>query len=81
MSLLHRLACLLLLSFPLAVPAAGQTSADFKGETVTIQIGHGPDGGHDTCRLALAHHYGRLIPDHPAVRVNEHAGMTQQDIA
>jgi len=46
--------------------AAAQTT-DFKGETVTIQIGYGPGGGYDTYGRALARHYGRFIPGNPAV--------------
>jgi len=60
---LRRLACPLLLSLPLAAPAASQTPADFKGETVTVQIGYGPGGGYDTYGCVQAHRYGRFIPD------------------
>jgi len=51
----------------LAAPATGQTPADFKGETITIQIGYGPGGGYDTYGRALARHYGRFIPGNPTV--------------
>jgi len=51
----------------LAAPAAAQVGADFKGETVTIQIGYGPGGGYDTYGRALARHYGRLIPGNPTI--------------
>jgi hypothetical protein len=37
----------------LTIPATGQTPADFKGETITIQIGYGPGGGYDTYGRAL----------------------------
>jgi tripartite-type tricarboxylate transporter receptor subunit TctC len=47
-------------------PAAAQ-AADFRGETITIQIGYGPGGGYDTYGRALARHYGRLIPGNPTV--------------
>ena len=57
-------ACLGLLS--LAAPATAQ-GPDFKGETITIQIGYGPGGGHDTYGRALARHYGRFIPGNPNV--------------
>jgi tripartite-type tricarboxylate transporter receptor subunit TctC len=49
-----------------ALPAAAQ-APDFKGETVTIQIGYGPGGGYDTYGRALARHYGRFIPGNPTV--------------
>ncbi len=53
-------------ALPLYVaPAAAQT--DFRGETVSIQIGYGPGGGYDTYGRALARHYGRLIPGNPNV--------------
>ena len=46
-------------------PAAAQ--ADFRGETISIQIGYGPGGGYDTYGRALARHYGRFIPGNPNV--------------
>ena len=53
-------------ALPLYVaPAAAQ--ADFKGETISIQIGYGPGGGYDTYGRALARHYGRFIPGNPNV--------------
>src|SRR6476661_1404909 len=51
----------------LAEPAAAQAPVDFKGETITIQIGYGPGGGYDTYGRALARHYGRFIPGNPFV--------------
>src|SRR3954467_13714255 len=50
-----------------AAPAHAQAGPDFKGETITIQIGYGPGGGYDTYGRALARHYGRFIPGNPAV--------------
>src|SRR4051794_15473656 len=41
--------CLLaLLLVALAAPAHAQSGTDFKGETISIQIGYGPGGGYDT---------------------------------
>ena len=40
---------------------------DFRGETISIQIGYGPGGGYDTYGRALARHYGRFIPGNPNV--------------
>jgi tripartite-type tricarboxylate transporter receptor subunit TctC len=51
----------------LLTDAAAQAPADFKGETITIQIGYGAGGGYDTYGRALARHYGRFIPGHPNV--------------
>jgi tripartite-type tricarboxylate transporter receptor subunit TctC len=50
----------------LAKPAMAQPR-DFKGETISIQIGYGPGGGYDTYGRVLARHYGRLIPGNPNV--------------
>src|SRR6185436_12621405 len=53
-------------ALPLDVaPALAQ--ADFRGETISIQIGYGPGGGYDTYGRALAKHYGRFIPGNPGV--------------
>jgi tripartite-type tricarboxylate transporter receptor subunit TctC len=41
--------------------------ADFRGETVSIQIGYGPGGGYDTYGRVLARHLGRFIPGNPNV--------------
>src|SRR5262245_29956602 len=65
MLLARLLTCPVLCLVP--VLAAAQTPADFRGETVTIQIGYGPGGGYDTYGRALARHYGRFIPGHPNV--------------
>ena len=46
-------------------PAVAQ--ADFRGETISIQIGYGPGGGYDTYGRALARHFGRFIPGNPNV--------------
>jgi hypothetical protein len=46
-------------------PAAAQ--ADFRGETISIQIGYGPGGGYDTYGRVLARHLGRFIPGNPNV--------------
>ena len=53
-------------ALPLYVaPATAQ--ADFRGETISIQIGYGPGGGYDTYGRTLARHYGRFIPGNPNV--------------
>ena len=63
--LLGCLLSLLMLLPLLGAPAHAQT--DFKGETLSIQIGYGPGGGYDTYGRALARHYGRFIPGNPNV--------------
>ena len=47
--------------------AAAQAPADFKGETISIEIGYGAGGGYDTYGRILARHFGRLIPGNPNV--------------
>jgi tripartite-type tricarboxylate transporter receptor subunit TctC len=51
------------------IPASGiaQTTADFKGETITINIGYPPGGAPDAYVRVLAKHYGRYIPGNPAI--------------
>jgi tripartite-type tricarboxylate transporter receptor subunit TctC len=48
-----------------AGPALAQ--ANFRDETISIQIGYGPGGGYDTYGRVLARHYGRFIPGNPNV--------------
>src|SRR5262245_56185534 len=55
------------LGLTLLVASAHAQVPDFRGETVTIQIGYGPGGGYDTYGRALARHYGRFIPGNPTV--------------
>ena len=63
-----------LLLIALAAPAHAQSGTDFKGETISIQIGYGPGGGYDTYGRALARHLGRFIPGNPTWCAEEHAG-------
>jgi tripartite-type tricarboxylate transporter receptor subunit TctC len=62
----RRLGPSLITALLLAAPAAAQTP-DFRGETITVQIGYGPGGGYDTYGRLLARHYGRLVPGSPSV--------------
>src|SRR3954447_9103449 len=59
-------ACALLGVLMLGTPTHGQSGADFKGETISIQIGYGPGGGYDTYGRARARHFGRSIPGNPS---------------
>ena len=47
--------------------AAAQTDADFKGKSISINIGGWPGGSPDIFFRVLAKHYGRFIPGNPAV--------------
>src|SRR5829696_10237869 len=50
-----------------AVGSLSAQAADFRGETIAIEIGYGPGGGYDTYGRVLAKHYGRFIPGNPTV--------------
>lgn len=55
--------------------AGGPADAtDFKGRTITIQVGFAPGGGYDTYARILARHLGRHIPGGPAVVVQNMPG-------
>jgi tripartite-type tricarboxylate transporter receptor subunit TctC len=55
-------------------PAVAQTAADFKGETIGINVGFPPGGSYDPYFRVLARHYGRFIPGNPAVIVKNMPG-------
>src|ERR1700757_204688 len=60
-----------------AVPAHGQTVADFyKGKTVTIVVGADAGGGYDLTARTVAHHLGRHIPGEPGVIVQDKPGAS-----
>jgi tripartite-type tricarboxylate transporter receptor subunit TctC len=54
-------------ALPLVIASAPAQPRDFRGETISIQIGYGPGGGYDTYGRMLARHYGRFIPGNPNV--------------
>jgi tripartite-type tricarboxylate transporter receptor subunit TctC len=51
----------------LSEPAAAQTSANFKGETININIGYPAGGAPDLYFRVLARHFGHHIPGNPIV--------------
>jgi tripartite-type tricarboxylate transporter receptor subunit TctC len=58
-----------------AAPALADPVADFyKGKSVTIQVGYGPGGGYDVTTRLVAQFYGRHIPGHPTVIVQNAPG-------
>jgi tripartite-type tricarboxylate transporter receptor subunit TctC len=65
----------------LVAPVSAQAPADFRGETITIQIGYGAGGGYDTYGRALARHYGRFIPGNPNVVVKNMPGAGSLRVA
>ncbi len=50
-----------------SAPAAAQTTADFKGQTISINVGYPVGGAPDLYFRVLARHYGRHIPGNPTV--------------
>src|SRR5262249_49937244 len=48
-------------------PAVAQTSASFRGETISISIGYPAGGAPDLYFRVFARHYGRHIPGNPLV--------------
>jgi tripartite-type tricarboxylate transporter receptor subunit TctC len=63
----ERISALVIFSTLLVVAPAAAEVRDFRGETISIQIGFGPGGGYDTYGRVLARHFGRFIPGNPAV--------------
>src|SRR5438445_8129444 len=58
-----------------ATPAHADTVADFyKGKQINLIVGYGPGGGYDIYARLLARHFGRFIPGHPNVVVQNMPG-------
>jgi tripartite-type tricarboxylate transporter receptor subunit TctC len=58
-----------------SAPAAADAVADFyQGKTLTLVIGYTPGGGYDTYARVFARHYGKFIPGHPTVVVQNMPG-------
>jgi len=58
-------------------PAAAQSAeAFYKGKTVRLVVGFSPGGGFDLYTRLLARHYGRYIPGHPDIIVNNMPGAS-----
>ncbi len=61
---------------PLPTRAAAQSVADFyKGKTITFICGFGPGGGYDLYPRVLGRHFGRHIPGHPTIVVQNMEGV------
>ena len=62
-------------SVGLAAPLAADEVADFyKGKTVTILVGYGPNSGYDFYARLVSHHLGRLLPGQPNMIVKNMGG-------
>jgi len=58
----------------LSAPAAAQTSAVFKGETINISVGYPAGGAPDLYFRVLSRHYARHIPGNPLIIVKNMPG-------
>jgi tripartite-type tricarboxylate transporter receptor subunit TctC len=61
----------------LAIPAAAradQVSDFYAGKEITILVGYGAGGGYDVNTRLFANHFGKHIPGHPAVVVQNMPG-------
>jgi len=72
---IHRCAAALLVGLALAAAARADPVADFyKGRTITLVVGYGPNGGYDLFARVMARHLGRFIPGNPSVVVQNMPG-------
>lgn len=75
MSLVRRLATLLILLFATAPPATADTVADyFKGRRVSIMVGYETGGGYDLYARLIAQFLSRHLPGQPTVIVQNMPG-------
>ena len=66
---------LLALVFAAPVPASADSVEDFyKGKTLTLVLGYSPGGGYDANARVLARYWGKFIPGHPNVIVQNMPG-------
>ena len=72
---LRRIVVGLLLSVASTSMARAESVADFyRGKTVTVEVGYGPGGGYDLTARLFAQFFGRHIPGHPNVVVENVPG-------
>jgi tripartite-type tricarboxylate transporter receptor subunit TctC len=72
---LRRLGAVLAITAAATLPARGEDVAAFyKANDLTIEIGFGPGGGYDTAIRLFANHFGKHIPGHPSVIVQNLPG-------
>lgn len=70
---MRRLICLAA-ALAASAPAAAQTSAIFKGETINISVGYPAGGAPDLYFRVFARHYGRHVPGNPPIIVKNMPG-------
>ena len=65
-----------------ATLARAETVEDFyKGKELTIQIGYGSGGGYDTTARLFAQHFGKHVPGHPSIIVQNMPGAGSMLVA
>ena len=70
-----RCAAALLASLVLAAHARSDPVADFyRGRTITLIVGYGPNGGYDLFGRMIARHLGRHLPRNPTIVVQNMPG-------
>ncbi len=76
-------ALLALLGTAATMPAAGADPvADFyKGKNITIEIGYGAGGGYDTTVRMFARYFGKYVPGHPGIVVQNKPGAGSMLVA
>jgi tripartite-type tricarboxylate transporter receptor subunit TctC len=68
-----QLAAVVLMLLP--ATARADSVADFyKGKTINVIVGFGPGGGYDAYARLLARHFGKHIPGHPSIVVQNMTG-------
>jgi len=60
---------------------AGAVADFYKGQQLAIQVGFGVGGGYDTTTRIFARHYGRHVPGHPNVIVQNVPGAGSMKLA
>src|SRR5882762_10159391 len=57
-----------------AISHAGTAEDFYKGKVITVIVGNGPGGGFDVFARLLARHFGKHVPGHPTVIVQNMPG-------
>lgn len=61
--------------------AADSVAAFYKDNTITIQVGYGAGGGYDTTTRMFARHFGKHVPGHPTIIVQNVPGAGSMNVA
>lgn len=64
-------------AFVAGIPVTGVLSADYyDGKQITMVVGYSAGGGFDFFARLVARHYGRYIPGHPNIVVQNKPGAS-----